>query len=371
MSGNSLGTTPPPAPPPSDEAELTAYGKLTEGVDDAALQDPEIRALLTDRSKDLADIMRGESAEQVVNGRTYFHVMNRATDQVGWVSAEDYQADAGAYLRADKDTVSRQRVASAILAQTAGDIQEQLTTLSPMETYAVSTMATATLGEGLEWFGDDLARARFAASRDASPTAAMAGDLNAAISTSIIGGAAIGGIAAGASAAAGAVGAGAFPSGILGYGAVNLLSRGRQVQSFLAARAAAAGVSPAVSGAAIAAGRSASTLATEGALGEMQLAYAQAAIDQRELSSEEIWSTAGTGAMWGLGAYGVGTAMKFGYNVSAKLAKRKLDVRVLSFQALEVNLSEARQRADICQGIAMGRISLRVPQHRKHTGCAL
>ena len=34
-----------------------------------------------------------------------------------------------------------------------------------------------------------------------------------------------------------------------------------------------------------------------------------------------------------------------------KLAKRQLDVRVLDFQELEVNLSEARQRANICQGI--------------------
>ena len=44
-------------PAPLDP-ELTAYGALTEGMDPAAIQDPEIRSILTDRSKDLADIMR-------------------------------------------------------------------------------------------------------------------------------------------------------------------------------------------------------------------------------------------------------------------------------------------------------------------------
>ena len=38
--------------------------------------------------------------------------------------------------------------------------------------------------------------------------------------------------------------------------------------------------------------------------------------------------------------------------IKDKLAKRQLDVRVLDFQAMETNLSEARQQATICQGIA-------------------
>ena len=38
--------------------------------------------------------------------------------------------------------------------------------------------------------------------------------------------------------------------------------------------------------------------------------------------------------------------------IKDKLAKRQLDVRVLDFQEMETNLSEARQRATICQGIA-------------------
>jgi cyclic-di-GMP-binding protein len=37
--------------------------------------------------------------------------------------------------------------------------------------------------------------------------------------------------------------------------------------------------------------------------------------------------------------------------IKDKLSKRKLDVRVLNFEDLETNLSEARQKASICQGI--------------------
>jgi cyclic-di-GMP-binding protein len=37
--------------------------------------------------------------------------------------------------------------------------------------------------------------------------------------------------------------------------------------------------------------------------------------------------------------------------IKDKLAKRQLDSRVLDFQPMEVNLSETRQRANICQGI--------------------
>jgi len=279
--------------------------------------------MLTDRSKDLADIMKGESAEQVVDGRRFVHVLSKSSGEVGWLPWEKYEERSGAYVRADQDQSARLEVAQAIVSRTAGDVQEQLATLGGLETFAVSTATAATAGKALEWFGDDLAAARVRASRDANPNAALAGDLNAAISTSIIGGAAIGGLAAGAARAATAVGSQALPSGLLGYGAANLLSRGRQMQNFLATRAAAAGVSPAVSGAALSATRSASTLAAEGALGEMQMAYAQAAIDQRELTSEEIWSSAGTGAFWGLGAYTVGAAMRGAYNVPGWLAKRK------------------------------------------------
>jgi len=312
--------TPGPVDPPqTTDPELLAYGQLTEGVEDAALQDPQIRSLLSDRSKDLASIMRGESSEQVVEGRRYVHVYDPQSDQVGWLDWEQYDQSPGSYVRADE----KSPVAEAIVRQTAGDVKEQLATMGGFETFAVSTATAATAGKALEWLGDDLAAARIRASRDANPNAALAGDLNAAISTSIIGGAAVGGLAAGAARAATSLGAQALPSGLLGYGAANLLSRGRQMQSFLATRAAAAGATPAMSGAAIAAGRTASTLAAEGALGEMQMAYAQAAIDQRELTSEQIWAAAGTGAVWGLGAAGVGAAMKGAYKVSAPLAKRK------------------------------------------------
>jgi len=88
-------------PAPLDP-ELTAYGALTEGMDPAAIQDPEIRSILTDRSKDLADIMRGESAEQVIDGRRYVHVYDPNAEQVGWISWEDYDERPGAYLRADQ-----------------------------------------------------------------------------------------------------------------------------------------------------------------------------------------------------------------------------------------------------------------------------
>jgi hypothetical protein len=317
-------TIPTPPEDSSKDPELIAYEQLTQGIDPAAIQDPEIRSMLSDRSKDLADIMRGESAEQVVDGRRFVHVLDPQTQEVGWIAWEDYEPNRGRYTRADAGEGGRLKVAEAIVNRTAGDVQEQLATLGGLETFAVSTATGATAGKALEWFGDDLAAARVRASRDANPNAALAGDLNAAISTSIIGGAAVGGLAAGAARAATTLGAQALPSGLLGYGAANLLSRGRQMQNFLATRAAAAGVSPAVSGAALSATRSASTLAAEGALGEMQMAYAQAAIDQRELTSEEIWSSAGTGAFWGLGAYVAGTAMRGAYNVPGWLAKRKL-----------------------------------------------
>jgi len=133
-----------PAPPPdsSQDPELIAYEQLSEGIDPAAIQDPEIRAMLTDRSKDLADIMKGESAEQVVDGRRFVHVLSKSTGEVGWLPWEKYEERSGAYVRADQDQSARLEVAQAIVNRTAGDVQEQLATLGGLETFAVTPIPT-------------------------------------------------------------------------------------------------------------------------------------------------------------------------------------------------------------------------------------
>ena len=330
----------PPAPPPpapaatpiyEAEGESEAFGRLTEGLPAGALQDPELRAILTERAEDLAMLTRGDSSEAVVNGNRWVHVHDPRTGQVGWVTGADYDAEAGIYMRADEPgEAAREIVAQRLVEESAKIVQERLATFGSVETYALSGAIAATGGKVLGWFDNDLARARVRASLEASPVAAIAGNVGALVSGGIVGGAAIGlagGAIAGAANAAGGVGAAALQSGRLGYGAANLLTRGGKAASYLAGRATAARAAPGIRGAAVRAMGTASTLAAEGALGDMQMAYAQAAIDDRELSSEEVWSAAGNGAMWGLGAAGVlggVRAMATGYRVGAPLAKKKL-----------------------------------------------
>ena len=284
----------PPAPPPpapaatpiyEAEGESEAFGRLTEGLPAGALQDPELRAILTERAEDLAMLTRGDSSEAVVNGNRWVHVLDKKSGSVGWLEGARYDAAPGSYIRADaRGEGARGIVAQRLVDESAQIVQERLATLGSAETFAASTAIAATGGKALQWFGDDLARARVQASREASPVAAIAGDVNAMVSGGIVGGAAIGlagGAIAGAANAAGGVGAAALQSGRLGYGAANLLTRGGKAASYLAGRATAARAAPGIRGAAVRALGTASTLAAEGALGDMQMAYAQAAIDDR------------------------------------------------------------------------------------------
>jgi len=306
--------------------DVAANLAATEGILD---QSPEAREQISD----LVTAIRSGASEMETtddNGNRWVMANDLSSGRSGWVLESEVAARPQDFEIAAQDADTRNRFIQNRVGELGAQGRAQLAdSLSAPEVALLSAGNAATAGLLMKAADNPAAAARLRLASERHDTSAMLGGLAGEITS----GATMGLIGRGVAGTAGAVGA-AARAGYLGstaakaMGATQYIAKMPGLKQFLTRSATAAAATPLERGVAMRALNTvgkAVPLAAEAALGEMQVASAEAALNNSWATGSQLLDAATIGSVWGLGLGVGGAAMKKGFTVGIGKAREMVD----------------------------------------------
>ncbi len=317
--------------------DVAANVQAREGIID---QSPEARQQI----RDLVTAVRGGASEMEQKddqGNTWVMANDLVTGESGWVLQSKILANPQDFELAYSDADTRNRFIQNRIGELGAQGRSQLAdSLSAPEVALLSAGNAATAGLLMQAADNPAAAARLRLASEQHDTSAMLGGLAGEITS----GATMGLVGRGIAGTARAAGL-AAEAGYLGstaakaLGATQYIAKMPGLRQFLTRSATAAAATPLERGVAMRALNTvgkAVPLAAEAALGEMQVASAEAALNNSWATGSQLLDAATIGSVWGLGLGVGGAAMKKGFSVGIGKAREMVDNKAKEILNAEV-----------------------------------